>query len=93
MRRPLLRKTAAQVARNDLTTRYVRNLWRGNFSKVVSFFKVDSTSDLVQQGDLGGKISVKLCFDKFCNSISSVHSVAGVKFSTLSFVKTFAFGT
>jgi hypothetical protein len=71
---------AAQVARNDLMSRCVRNLWRGNFSKVIAFFKVKYASVLVQQGDLGSNVSVKLCFDKFCNSISSAHSVAGVNF-------------
>jgi hypothetical protein len=53
MRWPLLRTTAAQVARNDLTTRCIQNLWRGNFSKVITFFNVKILSVLAQQGDLG----------------------------------------
>jgi hypothetical protein len=83
----------AQVAKNDLMSRYVRNLWRGNFSKVIAFFKVKNSSVLLQQGDLKGNVFVLLCFDKFDNSILSVHFVAGVKISILSFVKMFASGT
>jgi hypothetical protein len=60
---------AAHVARNDLTMRCNRNLWRGNFSKVIAFFKVKTLSVLVQQGDLGGNVSVKIYFNKFNNSI------------------------
>jgi hypothetical protein len=84
---------AAQVARNDLASSFVRNLWRGYFSKVIAFFKVKSSSFLVQQGDLGGNVSVKLCFDKFHNSIIHTHFAAGVKFSILSFVKMLAIGS
>jgi hypothetical protein len=73
MRWPSMRTLAAQVARNDLTSRCVRNLWRGYFSKVVGFFKVKSSSVLVQQGDLGGNVSVELCFGKIGNSISYPH--------------------
>jgi hypothetical protein len=80
MRWPFTCILAAQVARNDLTTRYVRNLWRGYFSKVIAFFKVKSTSDLVQQGDLGGNVPVKLYFSKFRNSISYAHFYKDVIF-------------
>jgi hypothetical protein len=50
-------------------------------------------SDLVQQGDLGGNVSVQLCFDKCCNSIMFTDFVTAVKLSILSFVKMFAIGT
>jgi hypothetical protein len=68
-----------QVARNDLTMRYVRNLRRGNFSKVIAFFKVKSLLDLVQQGDLGGNVSMSLRFSKFGNSISYAHFYTDVR--------------
>jgi hypothetical protein len=71
---------AAQVARNDLTTRYVRNLWRGNFSKVIAFFKVKTVSDLVQQGDLGGNMSMSLYCSKFGDLISYPHFYTDVNF-------------
>jgi hypothetical protein len=76
-----------------LTTRCIRNVWRGKFSKVVAFFKVKYVLDLVQQGDLGGNVSVKFYFSKFGDSISSKHFVASVKFSILNFAKIFAIGT
>jgi hypothetical protein len=73
MRWPLFRTAAAQVAKNDLTSRCAQNHWRGYFSKVISFFKVKSSSVLVQQGDLGGNVSVESYFSKFGNSISYPH--------------------
>jgi hypothetical protein len=64
-------------------TRYARNLWRGFFSKFTAFFKVKSTSVLVQQGDLGGNVSVKLFIDKFDDTISYPHSYTDVIFKCL----------
>jgi hypothetical protein len=75
-----------------LTTVCTRNLSRGNFSNVIEFFKLKYVSDMFQQGDLGGNVSVKLCFDMFFNSIMSAHFVAGVKFSNLNFGNMFAIG-
>jgi hypothetical protein len=71
---------AAQVARKDLTSDYTRNLWRGNFSKIIGFFKVENTSVLLQQGDLGGNVSTSLYFSKFSNLISYKHVYTDVVF-------------
>jgi hypothetical protein len=61
-------------------SRCIRNVWRGYFSKVIAFFKVKNASDLLQQGDLGGNVSVKLYFCKFGNSISHPDSYTVVTF-------------
>jgi hypothetical protein len=71
---------AAQVARNELLTRCVRNGSRGFFSKVIGFFKVKYASVLVQKGDLEGNVSMSFLFSKFDNSISYPLSYTDVIF-------------
>jgi hypothetical protein len=61
-------------------TDYTQNVWCGNFSNVIAFFIVNALPYRVQQGDLGGNAYVLLCFDKFDNSILSMHFVVGVNF-------------
>jgi hypothetical protein len=82
--------TTAQIASNDSTTGCVTesksSLTRilcENFSKVIAFFKVNSTSVLVQQGNLGCNVSVKLWFSKFSNLIWYPESYTDVIFACL----------
>ena len=62
-------RMTAQVGRKTCSKHYIGNVWGENFSKVIAFFIVESKSDLVEHGSVGGNVSMSIRFNMSGNTI------------------------